>query len=345
MAVQVAEDDDHFLGQAETYGLMGIYGGHFVGQALAAGFATVEEPKFVQSLHCYFLLPGDPGVPIHYAVTRLREGHASDVRNIVAYQKGRPVFQMMASFKLPEEGDEHQPEMPIVRDVESLLEELNTQKSPFNPPPTLAGRTEMVLASDHFMQPAYVAGRAATLKLWMRCNSERALSHRESQIALAFMSDSTLMFNSVIPHGQWVLFDQRSSAAADGRGMNHGELYNREGQLIMTAVQEDHIATITFNRPEQRNAYTPEMAVKLTQYLSDCDKDPDVRAVIITGAGKAFCVGLDMNDVRERGSREDPDAAEGNAAFFEKREANWVKVEPDALPKFGRRNANPFGTG
>ncbi len=109
--------------------------------------------------------------------------------------------------------------------------------------------------------------------------------------------------------------------------------------------KEDHIATITFNRPEQRNAYTPEMAVKLTQYLSDCDKDPDVRAVIITGAGKAFCVGLDMNDVRERGSREDPDAAEGNAAFFEKREANWVKVEPDALPKFGRRNANPFGTG
>jgi enoyl-CoA hydratase/carnithine racemase len=40
-----------------------------------------------------------------------------------------------------------------------------------------------------------------------------------------------------------------------------------------------------------------------------------------------------------------PDAAEGNAAFFEKRPANWVEVDPDALPKFGRRNANPFGTG
>ncbi len=275
--------------------------------------------------------------------------------------------------------------------------------------------------------------------------------------------------------------------------------------------KESHIATITFNRPEQRNAYTPEMAVKLTQYLRDCDADPDVRVVIITGAGDAFCVGLDMNDVRERGSREDtdaandhptqrvlrtypfqickpvicaingaaggfgaaypltcdirlaaddaaiafsfvkwglvpemgatwslprligiektsdllltgrkvsgkeaaemglvlksfpreqlmaearklatdiaqgsspsavsvvkrmtwgrlmdegefyraiyedddaiawaingPDAAEGNAAFFEKRPANWVEVHPDALPKFGRRNANPFGTG
>lgn len=273
----------------------------------------------------------------------------------------------------------------------------------------------------------------------------------------------------------------------------------------------DHIATITFNRPEKRNAYTPEMAVKLTEYLRTCDRDPDVRAVIITGAGDAFCVGLDLNEVRERGENAEPvdtsghptqrvlrtypfmiskpvicaingaagglgaaypltcdirlaaedatiafsfvkwglvpemgttwtlprligiektsdllltgrkitgkeaadmglvlkavprtdlmaearklaseiaigsspsavsvvkrmtwgrmmdegelyraiyedddaiawaingpDAAEGNTSFFEKRPANWVKVDPDALPKFGKRNANPFGTG
>lgn len=69
--------------------------------------------------------------------------------------------------------------------------------------------------------------------------------------------------------------------------------------------KESHIATITFNRPEKRNAYSPEMAVKLTQYLRECDKDPDVRVVIITGAGDAFCVGLDMNDVRARGTGDD----------------------------------------
>ena len=71
--------------------------------------------------------------------------------------------------------------------------------------------------------------------------------------------------------------------------------------------KEAHIATITFNRPEKRNAYSPEMAVKLTQYLRECDKDPDVRVVIITGAGDAFCVGLDMNDVRARGSSDNDD--------------------------------------
>ena len=40
-----------------------------------------------------------------------------------------------------------------------------------------------------------------------------------------------------------------------------------------------------------------------------------------------------------------PDAAEGNAAFFEKRPANWAAVDPDNLPDFGKRNANPFGKG
>ncbi|MEM9623993.1 MAG: enoyl-CoA hydratase/isomerase family protein, partial [Pseudomonadota bacterium] len=76
--------------------------------------------------------------------------------------------------------------------------------------------------------------------------------------------------------------------------------------------KQNHIATISFNRPEQRNAYTPEMAVKLTQYLRDCDQDPDVRVVIITGVGDAFCVGLDMNDVRERGEREAPRDDDGH---------------------------------
>ena len=39
------------------------------------------------------------------------------------------------------------------------------------------------------------------------------------------------------------------------------------------------------------------------------------------------------------------DAAEGNKAFFEKRSANSVSVDPDALPPFGKRSANPFGNG
>lgn len=75
--------------------------------------------------------------------------------------------------------------------------------------------------------------------------------------------------------------------------------------------KRDHIATLTFNQPDKRNAYSPEMAIKLTEYLRQCDKDPDVRVVIITGAGDAFCVGLDLNDVRERGENSTPVDTDG----------------------------------
>ncbi len=54
------------------------------------------------------------------------------------------------------------------------------------------------------------------------------------------------------------------------------------------------------------------MAVKLTQYLRQCDRDPDVRVVIITGAGDSFCVGLDLNDVRERGEQGEPEDTQGH---------------------------------
>lgn len=266
MSVEPAEVADTFVGQAEAYGRLGIYGGHFVGQALAAGLATVEAPKLAHSLHCYFLRPGDPEVPIHYVVERLREGRGSDVRSIVAMQHGRKAFQMTASFKLAEPGDEHQPEMPAVEDPDVLLAQAGN--SGFQPPPTKDGRMQMVLGSEHFVQPEFVPDREPELKVWTRCVSDRPLSDREAQAVLAFLSDGTLMFNSVIPHGlpfqthrltsidhaawfhrpadvtEWMLFDQYSSAAADGRGMNHGVLYDRSGRLLMTMAQESMLRRI-----------------------------------------------------------------------------------------------------
>jgi enoyl-CoA hydratase/carnithine racemase len=63
----------------------------------------------------------------------------------------------------------------------------------------------------------------------------------------------------------------------------------------------DHIATITLNRPERMNTISGPMLNQLTQYLLDADKDPDVRAVILTGTGRAFCAGLDLSQAT-RGS-------------------------------------------
>ena len=56
----------------------------------------------------------------------------------------------------------------------------------------------------------------------------------------------------------------------------------------------DGIAVLTLNRPEQRNAYTAEMGRLLGEAYRDCDADDAVRAIVVTGAGDAFCVGADF---------------------------------------------------
>jgi enoyl-CoA hydratase/carnithine racemase len=59
--------------------------------------------------------------------------------------------------------------------------------------------------------------------------------------------------------------------------------------------KEEHIATITMNRPERRNALNPKMAQELGVALDDIETDDDMRVMIITGAGGAFCSGADID--------------------------------------------------
>ena len=57
----------------------------------------------------------------------------------------------------------------------------------------------------------------------------------------------------------------------------------------------DGIATITLHRPERLNAWTPVMGREMAEAFRAADRDRDVRAVILTGAGRAFCAGADMD--------------------------------------------------
>lgn len=60
---------------------------------------------------------------------------------------------------------------------------------------------------------------------------------------------------------------------------------------------ENNVATLTLNRPDKLNSFNREMALLLQQKLDECNDNNEVRCVIITGAGKAFCAGQDLEEI------------------------------------------------
>lgn len=72
------------------------------------------------------------------------------------------------------------------------------------------------------------------------------------------------------------------------------------GTNDLLASVEEGVATITMNRPERRNALSPDMLQALGSVLEACESDPAVGAVVLTGAGGAFCAGGDVKGMAER---------------------------------------------
>jgi enoyl-CoA hydratase/carnithine racemase len=61
----------------------------------------------------------------------------------------------------------------------------------------------------------------------------------------------------------------------------------------------EHVALVTLNRPERLNAITIAMLEALTAALKQAEADPDVRVIVLTGAGRGFCSGLDLKEAAE----------------------------------------------
>jgi enoyl-CoA hydratase/carnithine racemase len=86
---------------------------------------------------------------------------------------------------------------------------------------------------------------------------------------------------------------------------------------ILHAV-EDSIATITLNRPEKLNAYTPEMGEEVVDAFRRIREDDDIRAVILTGAGRGFCAGVDLEALKRSQSGHDAKIKLGEEDFIRK---------------------------
>ncbi len=81
-----------------------------------------------------------------------------------------------------------------------------------------------------------------------------------------------------------------------GAGTGTGEATSPGADPVLLVSNEGAVRVLTLNRPQALNAFTTAMLGQLRHALDDAAEDPSVRAVLVTGAGRAFCAGQDLND-------------------------------------------------
>ena len=85
-------------------GARGIYGGSVIAQCLSAAQETVPAEFAINSMHCYFVLAGNTGLPVIYNVEHVREGRSFATRTVQAKQNGRCIFITTLSFVRDDSG-------------------------------------------------------------------------------------------------------------------------------------------------------------------------------------------------------------------------------------------------
>lgn len=253
-----------------------VFGGQLLGQALAAAFRSVDESLMVHSLHSYFLVAGDPKVPIVYQVTRVRDGTSFAVRQVIATQKGRSIFSMHASFQRAEEGLEHQAPMPSgcpppneVPSWDSIqLSYLFDARIPMEVRRKYARNKKSQMPIDlRFCSPIdeLDPGKRDPRQLvWMK--SRGKLQDRPSlhPCVVAYASDFTFLKTALLPHGittpnpklvmssldhcmwfhrpfradDWLLYQIESPRSSGSRGFCVGRIYTKNGELVASVAQE-----------------------------------------------------------------------------------------------------------
>ncbi len=261
-------EDRIFRGQSRDLGGERVFGGQVLGQALTAASYTIQGRR-VHSLHAYFLVAGDVDAPIVYEVEVARDGKSFSNRRVVAIQHGQPIFNMTASFQVPEEGLEHAATMPQVPGPEGLpdVREL--------PPDVLAKVPEKMrrfLTHERPfefrpVEPIHVIAppRAAPVRhIWVKTVDKLPDDPDLHRNVLAYVSDYQLVSTATLPHGihfaegnvqlasldhamwfhrpfradEWLLYAMESPNSSGGRGLALGKIFTRDGALVASTAQE-----------------------------------------------------------------------------------------------------------
>ncbi len=262
---------DQYLGQSLDLGFRNLFGGHILGQALRAA-ANTSGDRSVHSLHAYFIRGGDPRAPIHYKVERIRDGNSFSVRRVTASQGDKTILTLASSFQIDEAGFQHQATMPDVPPPESLTIHRDSTR-------TLAEGDDDQITSDRAIEIRHVEPldhfhpqvRPPVQCTWFRAVGPIVCDQALHRCLLAYASDFGLMATCMRPHGvtyyqpdmvtasldhamwfyqdvrvdEWLLYVCESPVACHARGLNHGNIFRRDGTLIACVAQEGLFRKVT----------------------------------------------------------------------------------------------------
>ncbi|KAL9228925.1 hypothetical protein vseg_004453 [Gypsophila vaccaria] len=265
-----------------------VFGGQFMGHALAAASKTVHHLKLLHHFQAYFLLAGEHDIPITYEVHPLNDGKSFASRRVDAIQKGNVVFMLLASFQKKEKGFEYQKTvMPLVPDPDTLLsyEELR-EKRMVDPRLSRTYRNKLArtkldgwpidirfcdlnISTSQTKSPASLSfwfkprGKLSDDQALHRCVVAYASDfmfievssnpHRQRGLKIRPLSlNHTMWFHRPVNADDWLLFVIESPSSSEARGVVSGQMFNKNGELIATLAQEGLI----------RAARTPQTSLR-----------------------------------------------------------------------------------
>ena len=198
--------------------------------------------------------------PIVYEVDIARDGKSFSTRRVVAIQHGRPIFNMAASFQMPEEGLDHAVAMPEVPGPDGLPDVREM-------PPEFFENVHVRPFEYRFVEPTQIAPPVVAeprRHVWIKTIGPLPDNMDLHRNVLAYLSDYQLIATALRPHGvdytngrlqlatldhamwfhrscrvdEWLLYAVESPSASGGRGLAFGRFFTRDGKLVASTAQE-----------------------------------------------------------------------------------------------------------
>jgi acyl-CoA thioesterase-2 len=233
-----------------------VFGGQVFAQGLRAAALTVDDTYRVHSVRAYFIRGGELSEPIRFEVDRIRNGRSFVTRRVVARQSSGAIFNLDASFQLPEDRAEvqvvHAPDVPPPEACE-LVVWGGLHERRIAARDTTAGRFAawQRVTGPALPEEAYAACALAFISDDVPMAAARTVHPvaweppPNPHIAMSASLDHAMWVHREVPVGEWLLFDLYGQGWQGGRGLAFGHVFTTAGVHVASIAQEVLVREVT----------------------------------------------------------------------------------------------------